>query len=59
MPIVISRKSGDVLEMSPISQDQRAVLWQQVIKTWLEKHPEEFRTMLEIGGRSNETANAR
>lgn len=50
MPIVISRVGGLNPRTTPISQEQRDALWAAFVTSWLDKHPEEFRQMLDQPG---------
>ena len=50
MPIVITR-TGELCQQAPtISQEQRDALWAAFVTSWLDKHPEEFRQMLDQPG---------
>lgn len=40
MPIVVSRPTGQVLAAPAISQERRDAVWERLIKTYLEVHPE-------------------
>lgn len=47
MPIVTTR-TGEICQQAPIiSQEQRDALWAAFVTSWLDKHPEEFRQMLD------------
>lgn len=46
MPIVIAR-DGDLNARTPtITQEQRDALWAAFVTSWLDKHQDEFQTML-------------
>lgn len=47
MPIVTTR-TGEICQQAPIIfQEQRDALWAAFVTSWLDKHPEEFRQMLD------------
>lgn len=50
MPIVISRVEELNPRTNPIPQEQRDALWAAFVTSWLDKHPEEFRQMLDQPG---------
>ncbi len=47
MPIVISRVGELNPRTNPIPQEQRDALWVAFVTSWLDKHPEKFRQMLD------------
>lgn len=44
MPIVISRKNGEVISGASFSQEQKDVVWAAIVKAYAQKHPEIFNT---------------
>ena len=44
MPIVISRKSGEVISGAELSQEQKDAAWAAIVKAYAQKHPEIFNT---------------
>lgn len=47
MPIVIDRKSGDVIAAPHVTEEDRVKLWETVLRAWCAQHPEELRAMAE------------
>lgn len=47
MPIIVDRRTGEVISKPEINQQQqRDLLWEVIIQNWIEKNPEAFRAML-------------
>ena len=44
MPIVISRKTGEVISAPVLTPEQREAAWEAVIRAHVRKHPEIFQT---------------
>lgn len=38
--IVLNRKTGEVLEQETLTEPQRQTAWEQVLRAYLEAHPE-------------------
>ena len=50
MPIVISRDGELNPRTTPISQEHQDALWAAFVTGWTDKHPEEFRQLLDQPG---------
>lgn len=44
MPIVVSRKTGEIISGSEITQEQKDAAWAAIVKAYAQKHPEIFIT---------------
>lgn len=44
MPIVISRKTGEIISGAKLSQEQKDAAWAAIVKAYAQKHPEIFNT---------------
>ena len=42
MPIIVSRKTGEVLSAPVLTQEQRDKLWEAIIRGHVRRHPEIF-----------------
>ncbi len=42
MPIVISRKTGEIISKPNYTQEQIDTLWEIVLRNWIKLHPEEL-----------------
>lgn len=40
VPIIVSRRSGNVVSKPEITQEQRDKLWEGVVKAYIQRHPE-------------------
>ena len=50
MPIIIPREGAAIPKVtSPLTQQQKDELWANIIRSWVDRHPDAFRGMLEDG----------
>lgn len=47
MPIVIPRDKEVPTEIPVLTQEQRSKVWEQIVASWAEKHPEVFKDLME------------
>lgn len=45
--IVLDRKTGEVLEQEPLTETQRQTAWEQILRAYLEAHPEALAQAIE------------
>lgn len=46
MPIIIPREGPICIDPNAFTQEQRDNLWEQIVKNWVQKHPEELRSAI-------------
>lgn len=44
MPIVVSRKTGEIISAPKLTQEQKDTAWAAIVKAYAQKHPEIFNT---------------
>jgi len=42
MPIVVSRKTGEIISAPKITQEQKEAVWAAIVKAYAQRHPELF-----------------
>ena len=47
MPIVIDRKTGEILAAPELTSEQKQKAWEFIVKTYVEKHPEKLQELFE------------
>ena len=43
-PIIVSRKTGEIISAPVLTQEQRDKLWEQYIRCYVRRNPELFQT---------------
>lgn len=57
MPIIISRTTdAPPVVTNPLTEQQREELWANIVRSYLQRHPEEFREMVRSGVPGTSTA---
>ena len=46
MPITFDRHTGKIISAPKLTQEQKAALWEVIIRNWVKQHPEKFLAML-------------
>lgn len=47
MPIIIDRKTGEVLAANKLTTEPKQKAWEFIVKTYVEKHPEKLQELFE------------
>ena len=58
MPIVVSRRSGKTISAPEITQEQRDMLWEGLVKAYIQRHPEMLQADSQAIGDEKEKAYA-
>lgn len=45
MPIIISRKTGDLLAYTKPTHEQKDAAWEQIIRNYAQAHPDKLRDL--------------
>lgn len=46
MPIVVDRRTGEIISKPEITQEQKNTVWERVIRNWIDMNPEKFQALL-------------
>lgn len=46
-PIKAERHTGKSISAPELTQEQKDKLWEVIVQAWIEKHPEEFRELVQ------------
>jgi len=47
MPIVIDRHTGEIISKPELTQQQKDLVWEAIVRNWVKQNPEKFRAMLD------------
>lgn len=42
MPIRVDRRTGKIISAPELTQEQKELVWEMIVKSWIRKHREEF-----------------
>lgn len=42
MPITFDRRTGKIISAPELTQEQKDLVWEMIVKSWIRKHRDEF-----------------
>lgn len=46
MPIIVNRRTGDIISMSEITQQQKNKAWKHILEYWIKRNDDKFVAMI-------------